>query len=169
MRYQLPCKRALLPNLLEEAAGSSYELPVLVSNEVSAALVQAGASTGLPVLTANEAPTPAVQAGAGTKRPGLTADEISTPVQAGIGTEFSIEDASALSQLPALTANEVRAASMQAGASIKMSAGALPGADIIHGQPEPVVVGPLQQVPFFTVNEFVLLDPGPPVLSICSS
>jgi hypothetical protein len=67
---------------------------------VSAALVQAGASTKLPVLTANEVPT---------------------PVQAGIGTEFSIEDPSALSQLPALTANEVSAACVQAGSSTSLS------------------------------------------------
>jgi hypothetical protein len=76
---------------------------------------------------------------------------------------FCIEDPSALSQLPALTANEVRAASVQAGASTNVSAQALPGTDIIHGEPEPVVVGPLQQLPFLTVNEFVPLDPRPPL------
>jgi hypothetical protein len=80
MRYQLLCKRALVPNLfLEDAAGSSYnQLPVLAADEVSAAPVQAGASTELPV---------------------LAADEVSTPVQAGVGTKFILEDASALSRL----------------------------------------------------------------------
>jgi hypothetical protein len=72
--------------IVEEAAGSSYDqLPVLAAGEVSAAPVQAGASTELPV---------------------LAADEVSTPVQAGVDTGFILEDASALSQLPALTANE---------------------------------------------------------------
>jgi hypothetical protein len=36
--------------ILEDAAGSSYQLPVLAANEESAAPVQAGASTILPVL-----------------------------------------------------------------------------------------------------------------------
>jgi hypothetical protein len=52
---------------------------------------------------------------------------------------------------------------MQAGASTNVSAQALPGTDIIHGEPEPVVVGHLQQLPFLTVNEFVPLDPRPPL------
>jgi hypothetical protein len=52
---------------------------------------------------------------------------------------------------------------VQAGACTNVSAQALPGTDIIHGEPEPVVVGHLQQLPFLTVNEFVLLDPRPPL------
>jgi hypothetical protein len=130
---------------------------------VSVAPVQAGASSELPVLAADEVSVAPVQAGASTKLPVLAADEVSTTVQAGVGTEFILEDASALSQLPALTANKVRAASVQAGASINVPAQALPGTDIIHGESEPVVVGHLQQLPFLTVNEFVLLDPRPPL------
>jgi hypothetical protein len=96
------------------AAGSSYDqLPVLAADEVSVAPVQAGASTELPV---------------------LAADEVSTTVQVGIGTKLILEDASALSQLSALTANEVRAASVQAGASTNVSAQALPGTDISQSQ-----------------------------------
>jgi hypothetical protein len=119
--------------ILEDAAGSSYnQLPVLAANEVSAAPVQAEASTKLPVLAAYEVPAPVqagigtefiledaagssydqlpvlaanevsaapVQAGASTELPVLAADEVSTPVQAGVGTEFILEDASALSRL----------------------------------------------------------------------
>jgi hypothetical protein len=63
-----------------------------------------------------------------------------------------------------LTANdEVQAASVKARASTDVSAQALPGTDIIHWEPEPVVVGPLQHLPFFTVNDFVPLDPRPPL------
>jgi hypothetical protein len=156
-------------------AGASTKLPVLAADEVSTP-VQAGVGTEfilegaagslydqLPVLAADEVSAAPVQAGASTKLPVLAADEVSTPVQAGIGTEFILENASALSQLPALTADEVRAASVQAGASTNVSAQALPGTDIIHGEPEPVVVGHLQKLPFLTVNEFVPLDPRPPL------
>jgi hypothetical protein len=52
---------------------------------------------------------------------------------------------------------------VQARASTVVSAQALPGTDIIHGEPEPVVVGPLQQLPFLSVNEFVPLDCFPPL------
>jgi hypothetical protein len=119
--------------ILEDAAGSSYDqLPVLAADEVSAAPVQAEASTELPVLAADEVPAPVqagvgtefiledaagssydqlpvlaadevsaapVQAGASTKLPVLAADEVSTPMQAGVGTKFILEDASALSRL----------------------------------------------------------------------
>jgi hypothetical protein len=73
--------------ILEETAGSSYDqLPVLAAGEVSAAPVQSGASTELPVLAANEVPA---------------------PVQAGVGTEFILEDAagSSYDQLPVLAAD----------------------------------------------------------------
>jgi hypothetical protein len=61
---------------------------VLAADEVSAAPVQAEASTGLPV---------------------LAADEVRTPVQAGVGTEFILEERAGFSydQLPVLAADEV--------------------------------------------------------------
>jgi hypothetical protein len=64
---------------------------VLAANEVSAAPVQAEASTELPV---------------------LAADEVPTPVQAGVGTEFILEEAaeSSYNQLPVLAADEVSVA-----------------------------------------------------------
>jgi hypothetical protein len=43
-----------------------------------------------------------------------------------------------------------------------VSAQALPATEFIHGQPEPVAVGPLQPLPFFTVNELVPLDQSMP-------
>jgi hypothetical protein len=75
--------------------------PVLAANEVSAAPVQAEASTELPV---------------------LAADEVPTPVQAGVGTEFILEDGagSSYDQLPVLAADEVSAAPVQAGASTEL-------------------------------------------------
>jgi hypothetical protein len=46
--------------------------------------------------------------------------------------------------------------------STDVSAQALPVTEFIHGKPEPVVVGPLQPLPFLTVNELVPLDQSMP-------
>jgi hypothetical protein len=86
--------------ILEDAAGPSYQLPVLAADEVSAAPVRAGASTEHPV---------------------LAADKVSTSVQAGVGTKFILDEAAGSSyQLPVLAANEVSTAPVQAGASTEL-------------------------------------------------
>jgi hypothetical protein len=109
-------------------------------------------------------------------------------VQAGAGTNFILKEAAASFQLQALTANQVLAAPVlrmrggagtksfellastvvevpilpvQAGASTHVSAEVLAGTKFIPGEPEPVVVGPIQQLPFLTVNEFISSDPDP--------
>ena len=51
---------------------------------------------------------------------------------------------------------------MPVGVSTDVSAQALPVTEFIHGEPEPVVVGPLQPLPFLTVNELVPLDQSMP-------
>jgi hypothetical protein len=96
------------------------------TDEVPASPMQVGAGTkltvpNLPVLTADEVLAASMQAGASTELLVLTADEVPTPVQAGVGTEFILEEATGASyQLPVSTANEVFAASVQAGASTEL-------------------------------------------------
>jgi hypothetical protein len=56
------------------------------------------------------------------------------------------------------------------GVSTDVLAQALPVTEFIHGEPEPVVVGPLQPLPFLTVNELVPLDQSmPPDLKVQAS
>jgi hypothetical protein len=51
----------------------------------------------------------------------------------------------------------VLASPVAVGVSTDVSAQTLPVTEFIHGKPEPVVVGPLQPLRFFTVNELVPL------------
>jgi 23S rRNA maturation mini-RNase III len=130
----------------------------------------------LPASTANEmlAAPVRVQGGAGTKSileeaaasfqlPAANADDVlAAPVQVGAGTEFIPEDAAASFKLPASTADEVPVVPVLAGASTNVSAEALAGTEFIHGEPEPAVLGPIQQLPSLTVNEFILLSQSSP-------
>jgi hypothetical protein len=102
------------------------------TDKVPAAPVPAGASTppivpNFPVPAADEVSAAPVQAGVCTELPVLAAYEGPTPVQAGVGTEFILEDAAGSSyQLPVLAANEESAAPVQAGASTVLPVLALP-------------------------------------------
>jgi hypothetical protein len=130
----------------------------LAANEVSVTPVQAGASIEQePVLAADEISTP-VQTGVGIEHdPVLATDEVLTPVQTGVDIELPSEEASASLQLWVPIADGALASPVSVGVSTDVSAQALPITEFIHGEPEPVVVGPLQPLPFLTVNELVPL------------
>jgi hypothetical protein len=123
--------------------------PVLAADEVSVTPVQAGASIEHnPVLAADEVSNP-VQTGVGIEHdPVLAADEVLTPVQTGVDIELPPEEASASLQLWVPIADDALTAPVPVGVSTDVSAQALPVTEFIHGEPEPVVVGPLQPLPF---------------------
>jgi hypothetical protein len=83
-------------------------------------------------------------------------------VQTGVDIELPPEEASASLQLWVAIADDALASPVPVGVSMDVSAQALPVTEFIHGEPEPVVVGPLQPLPFLTVNELVPLDQSMP-------